>query len=294
LYAQPGAQPAFYGMAEEAAMLASIRAAAPSDETVLWGTDYEVLGDRQLLRLLREARMPQAAEAALETLIEASDTAWAESEKRRSPEYAFSFSGDPALVRAVSDAWPDPDPRSAVILNTLEKTLMINRLWMQKQKWASNNERASLQKENFLRYWHTARQQGEAPKVIAKYGASHVVRGLSPTAVYDLGTFLPELAALERGTTLSLMIMPGAESMTAGMNPALWRYEPRPAAGGYIDGIMPLMNAAFDDSFTLIDLRELRAVAGMKRGELGDELFRVIHGFDLLLVMTGSTPSSQF
>ena len=52
------------------------------------------------------------------------------------------------------------------------------------------------------------------------------------------------------------------------------------------------MNAAYDDAFTLIDLRKLRSVAGMNRGELGDELFRAIHGFDLLLVMTGSTAST--
>jgi hypothetical protein len=31
----------------------------------------------------------------------------------------------------------------------------------------------------------------------------------------------------------------------------------------------------------------------MNRGELDDELFRVVHGFDMLLVMSGSTPSAE-
>ena len=31
----------------------------------------------------------------------------------------------------------------------------------------------------------------------------------------------------------------------------------------------------------------------MNRGDLDDELFRAIHGFDMLLVMSGSTPSEQ-
>ena len=129
--------------------------------------------------------------------------------------------------------------------------------------------------------------------MIAKYGASHIVRGLSPTAVFDLGTLLPEIAELEGGSSLSLMVMPGAESMIAGLNPTNWSYEPRPAGGGYIKGIKPLMDAAFDDKYTLIDLRALRPVAGMTRGELGDEVFRVVHGFDMLLILSGSTPSGE-
>ena len=52
LFAQPGGEPAFFGMTEEAEMLATIRSAVPVGEPVLWGTDYEIAGDRQLIRLL--------------------------------------------------------------------------------------------------------------------------------------------------------------------------------------------------------------------------------------------------
>jgi hypothetical protein len=52
LFSQPGGEPAFYGMAEEAEMLAAVRKAIPSSQPVLWGTDYEVAGDRQLLQIL--------------------------------------------------------------------------------------------------------------------------------------------------------------------------------------------------------------------------------------------------
>ena len=126
-----------------------------------------------------------------------------------------------------------------------------------------------------------------------KYGSSHIVRGLSPTAVFDLGTLLPELAALEGGHSFSVMIMPGAGTEIAGLNPSTWAYEPRPAEGGYIKDIKPLMDAAFEDQFTLIDLRPLRAVAGMKRRDQTDEIFRIVHGFDMLLVLSGSTPASE-
>jgi len=294
LYAQAGGEPAFYGMAEEAHMLARVRAAVPAGEPALWGTDYEVAGDRQLLKLLGQAQKPAAARAALDELAAASAASWAEYEEKRAPQFIFSFAGDPALVHAVREAWPDPDPRSATILNTLEQTLAVNRLWIQGKAWESNAARAELQRQNFLRYWRAEQQAGKAPRVMAKYGASHMVRGLSQTAVFDLGTLLPEIAALEGGHSFSVMVVPGARSLVAKLDPSTWTYAPQPAEGGYLEGLRPLTRVAFDEAFTLIDLRALRPVVGMNRRGLDEELFRIVYGFDMLLVMSGSTASSQF
>jgi len=293
LFSKPGGEPAFFGMAEEAEMLAAVRKAIPSGQPVLWGTDYEVAGDRQLLKILERAKKPAAARLALDNLVAASAASWAEYAETGSPQFIFSFAGDPALVRAVSEAWPNPDPGSAVILNTLEKTLTTNKLWMQGKRWESNQERAALQRQNFLRYWHAETQRGEAPKIMAKYGGSHMVRGHSQTAVYDLGALLPEIAAIEGGHSFSMLILPGAGSLLAGLNPSTWTYEPHPAEGGYLKGLEPLMNAAFEETYTLIDLAALRPLVGMSHKNIDNELFRIIHGFDMLLVMSGSNPSGE-
>lgn len=293
LYSQPGGEPAFYGMAEEGQMLAAVRAAAHDGAAVLWGTDYEVAGDRQLLKLLQAAGKPAAAQAALDAVAAASAAAWAKYEETRGPQFIYSFSGDPALVRAVREAWPEPDPQSAVILHTLEETLSINNLWMQGRAWESNERRAALMRGNFLRYWSGAKRRGEAPKVMAKFGASHLVRGQSMTEVFDLGTLLPEIAALEGSRSFSVMVVPGSGSSIAALNPSAWSYEPQPAEGGYIDSIGPITVAAFEDAFTLIDLTALRPVVGMDLGKVDKELFRIIHGYDMLLVMSGSTASGE-
>ena len=293
LFAQPGGEPAFYGMQEEAEMLAAVRAALPANRPVLWGTDYEVAGDRQLLKLLEGAKKPAAAATALDNVIAASTASWAEYAETGSLQFVFSFAGDPALVRAVREAWPNPDPQSDVILNTLEKTLFTNQLWMQGKAWESNRARAELQRENCLRYWRAAKQRGATPKVLAKYGGSHIVRGLSQTAVYDLGTLLPEIAALEGNRSFSMLIVPGAGTSVAGLNPSTWTYEPRPADGGYLAGLGPIMSAAHADTFTLIDLAALRPVVGMSGKDVDKELFRTVHGFDMLLIMSGSNPSGE-
>jgi len=293
LFAEPGGAPAFFGMREEAEMLATIRASQPGDEIVFWGTDYEVLSDRQLLKILAATEKPAAAQASLDDVLAVADEIWGRYEETKSPQYIFSFAGDPALIRAVRNAWPDADERSDRILNTLEETLTINQLWVQGKAWESNNRRASLQRENFLSYWQAAKANGDSPRLMAKFGASHLVRGLSQTAVFDLGTLLPEIAATEGGQTVSLLVLPGPGTDVAALNPATFAYEPRPVSGGYSKGLESLIDAALPNEFTLIDLEPLRSIVGMNRGPVNDELFRVIHGFDLLLVMSGSTASGN-
>jgi len=54
------------------------------------------------------------------------------------------------------------------------------------------------------------------------------------------------------------------------------------------------MAAAYPDAFTLIDLRPLRPlVFGPRHKALDADLVRTIHGFDALLVLTGSTASAN-
>jgi hypothetical protein len=56
----------------------------------------------------------------------------------------------------------------------------------------------------------------------------------------------------------------------------------------------PLVGAAHADAFTLIDLRPVRPlVFGARHKTLDADLVRTVHGFDALLVMSGSTPSSN-
>lgn len=140
------------------------------------------------------------------------------------------------------------------ILDTLQSTLEINRLWVQGRGRDSNVHRAALLRSNFLRHWSDAK---------------------------------------ERSRSFSMLVLPGPESMVAVLNPSTWSYEARPAKDNYAEGLEALTDAAYVDEFTLIDLRELRSVAGQKIDQYGPEAIRVIHGFDMLLVMSGSTAASE-
>jgi hypothetical protein len=54
------------------------------------------------------------------------------------------------------------------------------------------------------------------------------------------------------------------------------------------------MAAAYPDAYTLFDLRPLRPlVFGARHKALDADLVRTIHGFDALLILTGSTASAN-
>jgi hypothetical protein len=293
LYATPGGEPAFFGMQEEAEMLASIRGLVAADEPAFWGTDYEVAGDRALLRELETLDPPESARAALDALVNASNTTWEEWEETANPQFIFSFSGDPALVAGVRDTWPERSPHVDSILDSLEQTLAINQLWVGGNGYLSNVYRGDLMRRNFLRHWQALDANAEKPKVMAKYGASHVVRGLNMTRTFDIGALVPELAAIEGLNTVSMIVLPGRESLTAVLDPTRWRYVAAPAKDRYADGLEPLLEATLDDHFTLIDLRPLRRRVTARSTGAHENLLRIVTGFDYALIMSGSSASGE-
>jgi hypothetical protein len=293
LYAMPGGEPAFFGMREEAELLHSARAALPDVQEVFWGIDYEVASDRRLLHQLQNAPRPDSADEPLNALVAASEESWASYAKTGNLAHAFSFSGDPALVRDVKNSWPDPDDEVSLILDTLETTLKINRLWFERRGWESNAMRAGFMRSNFLRHWRNATNQGATPKIMAKLGSSHLVRGINMTGTFDLGSLLPEIAAIEGRRSFSLMVVPGANSDVAVLDPKTWTFSPQPAKDGYSEGIGPITAAAYTDAFTLIDLVPLRPIVSSREKTFGSKMLQIVHGFDMLLVMSGSTASGE-
>ena len=290
LFADPRANVAFFGMREEAEWIAAARAAAPARGQAIWGIDYEVGGDRRLIQLLKAKRKPASAEAALAMLDSASNASWAQHAQTHNPQFIFSFAGDPALVAAVRAAWPNADTDSAWMLETLEETLAINKLWVSNQGWASNQRRAEFNRRNIRRF----RAHAPNSKVLFKMGASHMVRGLTHTQVFDVGNEMSEAAEAMGARSFHMMVLPGARSHVAQFDPSAFTYRPSDAETYADQGMTSLMSAAYPDAFTLIDLRAIRPlVFGARHKALDPDLVRCVHGFDALLVMSGSTASSN-
>ena len=292
-FAQVGGEPAFFGMKQEAEMLARVRAAVAGAGPVLWGVDYEVGGDRLLIAELEAMTKPKGAQEALSKLRTASAEAWAKYAAEKNPGFMFTFSGDPALVRAVQDAWPGRSAAASEILTTLEETLEINKLWVEQKGYDSNLRRSTFMRTNYLAHWNAEKAVGRKPKVFAKMGASHLTRGANMTQTYDIGTLVPDLASIEGVKSVQVMVLPGKDSPAAVFDPVAWTYRPTDPKDHYIEGLDVLMDAVDPKAFTLIDLRPLRSVIGYWRDGIDPELMRAVYGFDMLLVMSGSTASGN-
>lgn len=283
---------AFYGMSDEARMLADVRAAFPGKAPLLFGLDCEVLADRRLIEALR-ARAPASARPALATLAAASDGAWAKHAETKDISGLLTFTGDPQLVRAVRAAWPRPDAASADILETLERTLVINQHQTAARYFLSNDSRAQFNRANWVRFWAAEGARKSPPRCLLKFGAGHMVRGRSMTEVYDIGSLVSETAALRGETSFHLLVVP-LNGKQAYLDGKTLTYAQAEVSTVQEMALEPLAKAALPGVSTLIDLRPLRPLMPASVTQAADpRLARVVHGYDMLLLVDGATASGN-
>jgi hypothetical protein len=92
------------------------------------------------------------------------------------------------------------------------------------------------------------------------------------------------------GTTFHMLVLPRPTSQTASLDPTKFLYAPG-NRDEYGEGMDIFDKAILPDTFTLFDTAPLRPVASSSSGDVPLPLWWVIHGFDAVLVMTGSKPS---
>jgi hypothetical protein len=279
---------AFYDWAGEAAFLASIRKAVPNSRQAIFGTDYEPFATRQLAgRLASIAPNASARHAAadLEARIRLM-----RSEAGRSGNIAglFGFSGKPKELQQIRAAFGSATGETALIIETLQQTLTINDAFLNGRRWQSNDLRAQWQRASFLRNWDSLRYRGRSSRMMLKYGANHMRRGLSESETFDLGTLVPELAQTMRSNAYQLMVIGGRGAAHSVLMPD-FTYRSSPV--DVIPGLDRFIELAAEQT-SLFDLRALRALADNKAAETLDaSTVRFIHGFDALLVIPHATPA---
>jgi hypothetical protein len=282
----------FYGLEEEAELLIATVAAVGGGDDVIWGLDYDVMGDRYALHRLLELAPSEAARRESAVVIAVADSMLDSALDAGNPAGVFMFAGQDTLIAQLRAAYaPQSGSEADRIIALLEETLHINAAFLERRYGDSNTLRARHLKRQFLRRYRGAGgANGERPRAMFKFGANHLVRGLNFTQVYDLGTLVHELAEAEGGRAFGLMALGGEGSMAAHFNPRTFGYKPGPVE---THGLVELLyEEAEPGSWSLFDLRPLREL--LRDGELGevDERARqAIRGYDAVLILSGSGPS---
>ncbi len=288
----PGA--AFYFWRTEAEFLASVRASTPGRRVAFWGLDYEVVGDRRLIERLRE-KAPRAARPALDAIDVASRTAWETWRTTHNPGALFTFSGDPALVRATAAAWRNPDEDATRILTTLEETLEINRLFFT-NAWQSNERRARFIRRNFANHLNRAAAENRQPKVMIKMGENHVQRGVNWTGNFDVGSLAYEVAEMRGGKAFSFLVGGGAEAHHGVLNPTNMTTVDAPVSMFAQLGLAFLTQAAPGATPVTIDMRPLRGLLSTTdnlRAFNNPEAVKNIFSFDAIVLWPRSSAAQM-
>ncbi|MFN2400611.1 MAG: hypothetical protein ABR543_18540 [Gemmatimonadaceae bacterium] len=285
----PGAP--FYNWREEASLLRSAIAAAGGKKDVLWGLDYDIMADRYALRRLRDIAPNPAARLMAEAVILRADSALAKAMATQNPGLIFMFGGPTDVYVQLRKAYsPPPGSEDDRIIRLMEETRAINELFVSKHVYQSNQRRALLSKQRFMRYLQEARnERGTLPRVMLKFGASHMMRGRTFTNVFDLGSLASEVADASGSRSFGVLMVGGAGSAHAQIDPRVMRSVEAPAEYAEQDWARPFFEAANSQGWTVYDLRALRPrIPGL--ASLPQRTLQVLYGFDAFVVLTGSGP----
>lgn len=166
------------------------------------------------------------------------------------------------------------------------------------RQYARNNEeRSALMTGYFMDSYR--RVSDKAPRILFKFGASHAGRGTSTTDIYDLGSYLPPLAAANGLRSLHIIWVPleGSVRQIVPENGRMTKVAPYKS-----EGIAKLLEIAGiplsripEDGQVLIPMKPLRyAMKRKQRAELDDLARFTLLGFDYLVTTRGAKPATHF
>lgn len=258
----------------------------------LWGIDQEFVGSTAQLFEGFAAQCANAANAA-----QLRD--WAKSDRTalnqgRFDQVALSAVAPERLLEAGAGCGSGKLAQNMAAIAQSARIYQYNNTG----EYARNNEeRATLMAATFMANYRAARKT--VPRVVLKMGAYHLGRGTTPTRIYDLGSYLPALAAENGLESLHIAWVPigGTVRIVA---PKEGRFT---AVDPYVDeAVMPLLEAAGvkpelipAKGLVLIPMQPVRyTITGKKLRDLPELSRFIILGYDYLVTTRDAQAATNF
>lgn len=194
-----------------------------------------------------------------------------------------------AALRRAFDTGRDPQA-----LEIVDAILLSNQIYAPFTGRGGPIYPANLTRENYMKtlflaaFQRAEERDGEPPRVYFKFGANHMMRGLSQTNVPALGNFLVEWGRTRNLDVVNVMIdCLGGEQIS---DPRTGEIGP---CSSYLLEEDSLIHAAAGDApLVLIDLRPLRALIRPST-EIDDGSRALIFGFDYYLGVRDVRPATM-
>ncbi|MEM0984227.1 MAG: hypothetical protein AAGI17_09785 [Planctomycetota bacterium] len=159
------------------------------------------------------------------------------------------------------------------VIDELERSAEIYRLFGQGRNYASNLTRIELMREHFAEDLASLPEGG---KIVLKFGDVHMRRGYSPLNQQDLGTAVVGIGDALGGGSLHVFVF--AKEYLEGEYAA--------------DGNGALVSAMGDEEWVVVDLRAMRPIFHREQFRAGFEsLSDYVWGYDLMVVTRSFTPA---
>lgn len=256
---------AFYNWSEEYDLLSRCAGSATGGQFHLWGLDQELMGTPRLLltRIVEQHPGPEATNEA-QRLLQKNDEARAVAAKTGNPGDMFMFStSDEELNRFRDLLRREGNARANSLIDALMESREIYQKNMDGRGFESNRQRALLMKKTFTENYGVAvRAESKPPKILFKFGAWHMFKGMNPLHNNDMGNFVTELADGQSMKSVHILILgvKGAQLRFAGIGRP---FQPSPFnlpedKDSDFLYLKPMFDAVQNEGMTMFDLRAFR------------------------------------
>jgi hypothetical protein len=200
---------AFFDLQQEFALLSHCEQADKSTPLQIWGLDQEFLGSPVfLLRRLIEARAGAEVTAQAQKLLEDCLVETKQSQLSGDWKIRACYNSLPRTSKLYRP--PHCTPATGKRSNGLRLSLKHNifiLLIINGHAYEANRERALLLKHNFLTdYQQLAKSAGHPPRILLKFGANHLYKGIDMVNLGDLGNFLSEFTDGQGSSSLHVAV----------------------------------------------------------------------------------------
>jgi hypothetical protein len=262
----------------------------------LWGLNQEMYGAGGLiLSRVLASRLGKDARPAMQQLLQRNDDASRKAlQSGRVFDLFMMAADDKELAAGAALLQQDGSVEARSLFASLVESHEINRT--SPAEYGNARRRERLMKTLFAaNYARAARTAGAPPKVLLKFGAYHVYRGLNPVHGSGIGNYVAEFAEAQGAQSLhiSLMAVKGSQPIhpRVGQPAQLRPFNLEDEPGSRY--LQPLFSSLLGSDWTMFDLRPLRQDLNMPGGAINPDLAALVFGYDILVIVPEGRPSTE-
>jgi hypothetical protein len=283
-----------YNTREEFEMLQRCAALAGGGSFRLWGLNQEGLGAGGLvLDHILDTGLAGESSRVMRRLLQKNDDAYAKAlQTGRISDLFMIAADDKELAASAALLEKEGTPQARSLFASLIQSHEINRAWP-----ADSGRRSRLMKALFTAdYADAARLEASPPKVLLKFGAYHIYRGLNPMHDSGIGNYVAELAEGHGAKSVHICLMAVRASYPnftilgrTARGPRSFNLQEDPNS----HYLQPILANLLESEWTLFDLRTLREDVRRGPEAVSSELAALIFGMDILVMIPEATPSTR-